>query len=255
MSNSKSPIASETVAAPVQPQQCSMSASTAEANHHHETLAIIPARGGSKGIPQKNMQDIGGKPLIWYSIQVALAAGNIDRVIVSTDSEEIAEAAKKAGAEVPFLRPSKIAGDTSEIMHAILYTKDRLYKEERYSPGYQICMYPTHPFRKVSTVSQLVATLKRGHTRVTTYKEIEAPIGGFLFGDETTSQLTDQNAMPGGVYRRSYGHFLGRALRLTPHKEYIHLLTDPIELIDIDNWEDLFLAREIINNNMYDFEL
>ncbi|MFD0917601.1 pseudaminic acid cytidylyltransferase [Pseudahrensia aquimaris] len=83
-------------------------------------LAIIPARGGSKRIPRKNLKDFHGRPIIGYSIDAALAAQNIDRVIVSTDDQEIAEVAKRLGAEVPFIRPDHLSDDhatTMDVLH------------------------------------------------------------------------------------------------------------------------------------------
>ena len=80
-------------------------------------LAIIPARGGSKGIPKKNIYNVAGHPLIYYSIEAAKAAkeaGAVDRVIVSTDSEEIAAVARECGAEVPFIRPAELSSDKSK---------------------------------------------------------------------------------------------------------------------------------------------
>jgi CMP-N-acetylneuraminic acid synthetase len=79
-----------------------------------KVLAIIPARGGSKGIPRKNIRDLCGKPLIAYSIEAAIKSRLINRVIVSTDDEEIAEISKSFGAEVPFMRPVCLAEDRSE---------------------------------------------------------------------------------------------------------------------------------------------
>ena len=78
-----------------------------------KTIAIIPARGGSKSVPRKNIRNICGKPLIYYSIKTALDSKKIDRVIVSTDDEEIGDIAKEYGAEVPFIRPSNISDDYS----------------------------------------------------------------------------------------------------------------------------------------------
>jgi len=76
-------------------------------------IALIPARGGSKSIPKKNIIDVGGYPLIAYSIAAAKLSNLIDRIIVSTDSKEISEISKKYGAEVPFLRPAEFATNTS----------------------------------------------------------------------------------------------------------------------------------------------
>ncbi len=93
-----------------------------------KAVAIIPARGGSKRIPRKNIKDFHGKPLIAYSIQTALESKLFDKVIVTTDDEEIAEIAKKYGAEVPFIRPKELSDDFSGtadvIEHALKWLKD-----------------------------------------------------------------------------------------------------------------------------------
>ncbi|MGB5793122.1 pseudaminic acid cytidylyltransferase [Poseidonibacter sp.] len=97
-------------------------------NRKNNAVAIIPARGGSKRIPRKNIKDFFGKPLIAYSIEVALKSNLFDKVIVSTDDEEIATVAKKHGAEVPFLRPKELSDDftgTDDVVnHAIKYLTD-----------------------------------------------------------------------------------------------------------------------------------
>src|SRR5436309_11175411 len=85
-------------------------------------LALIPARGGSKGIPRKNVREFLGKPLIAWSIEQALASERIDRLIVSTEDEEIAAVSRQFGAEVPFMRPAEFAADVSPVSEAILHT-------------------------------------------------------------------------------------------------------------------------------------
>ncbi len=109
-------------------------------------LAVIPARGGSKGIPKKNIKELAGKPLIFYTIEAAIASNIFSKVIVSTDDEEIAAVALNYGAEVPFLRPKEIAGDLipsdDVIFHALSYYQERgmEYKE--------VCkLQPTSPLR------------------------------------------------------------------------------------------------------------
>ena len=108
-------------------------------------LAIIPARGGSKRIPQKNIRLFEGKPLIAYSIEVASQSHCFDKIIVSTDSEEIAEVAREYGAEVPFIRPSALADDftgtTAVTRHAIGAMQELGFKYE-----YSCCIYATAPF-------------------------------------------------------------------------------------------------------------
>lgn len=112
-------------------------------------LAIIPARGGSKGIPGKNIYPVAGKPLIYYTIHAArqaLEKGAVDKLIVSTDSEQIAETARQYGAEVPFLRPKELAGDKSKsadlMIHAIKFYESQ---GERFDDI--ILLQPTSPLR------------------------------------------------------------------------------------------------------------
>ena len=89
-------------------------------------LALIPARGGSKGIKNKNIIDLCGKPLIQYSIDAALQSKYIDDVVVSTDSQAIADVSKKCGAEVPFLRPAELASDTAKSIDAVIHAVNTL---------------------------------------------------------------------------------------------------------------------------------
>ncbi|PRY85669.1 pseudaminic acid cytidylyltransferase [Mongoliibacter ruber] len=108
-------------------------------------LCIIPARGGSKRIPRKNVKDFLGKPIIAYSIEVALQSGLFDEVMVSTDDIEIAEVGKKYGAKVPFLRSSKNSNDyasTSDVINEVLVC----YKENGIHFDFCCCLYPTAPF-------------------------------------------------------------------------------------------------------------
>lgn len=108
-------------------------------------IAIIPARGGSKRIPRKNIKPFAGKPMIGYAIEAALACGQLDRVIVSTDDDEIAETAEKYGAELPFRRPADLADDHTPtvpvIQHAI-----RACNDLGWDVTYGCCIYPGVPF-------------------------------------------------------------------------------------------------------------
>ena len=98
-----------------------------------ECLAIIPARGGSKGIPRKNLRLLAGKPLLAYSIEQALASGRVSRVVVSTDDAEIADVARTYGAEVVH-RPDDISGDTASSEAALLHTLKYLERTDAYAP-------------------------------------------------------------------------------------------------------------------------
>lgn len=111
-------------------------------------LAIIPARSGSKRIPNKNIRNFLGKPLLAYTIEQARACNFIDRIIIDTDSPQIAKIALKFGAEAPWLRPKRLAQDKSKIVDSILYNLRRLKKEENYQPDYVIILQTTSPLRE-----------------------------------------------------------------------------------------------------------
>lgn len=110
-------------------------------------LAIIPARGGSKRIPRKNIRDFLGKPIITYSIETALASSIFEEVMVSTDDEEIAEVAKKYGASVPFMRSKENADDHATTVDVLLEVLNK-YKEENKHFDNGCCIYPTAPLLK-----------------------------------------------------------------------------------------------------------
>lgn len=108
-------------------------------------LAVIPARGGSRRIPKKNIKEFAGKPMLAHSILAARASGLFDKIVVSTDSEEIAEVAKQFGADIPFLRPANLADDytgTNDVVaHAI-----RHYRDQGITVDTVCCIYATAPF-------------------------------------------------------------------------------------------------------------
>ena len=121
-----------------------------------KVLVIIPARGGSKGIPRKNIKDFAGYPLIAYSIAAGKRAKSVDRVIVSTDDEEIAEVSRNCGAEVPFLRPSELAQDNTTDMPVISHVLERLKKDGKYDPEIVVQLRPTTPIRPLFCVDDAV---------------------------------------------------------------------------------------------------
>src|SRR5512140_3943973 len=112
-----------------------------------DTLAIIPARGGSKGIPRKNIRDVAGYPLIAYSIAAGLQARTVTRVIVSTDDEEIAAVAREWGAETPFLRPAEFAQDKTTDLPVFEHALKWLEEVEGYHPDVIVQLRPTSPIR------------------------------------------------------------------------------------------------------------
>ncbi len=110
-------------------------------------LAIIPARGGSKGLPGKNIMSLSGKPLIAHTIEAAIESEYVSRVIVSTDDKDIADVAVLSGAEVPFLRPEELSGDKSKAIDAYIYTIDELKRTENIEYGEFVVLQPTSPLR------------------------------------------------------------------------------------------------------------
>jgi N-acylneuraminate cytidylyltransferase len=125
-----------------------------------EVLAVIPARGGSKGIPRKNLALIAGVPLVAHSIRHGLDARTIDRVIVSTEDAEIAEIARAAGADVPFLRPGELAGDDVLDQPVFRHVLERLLETEGYEPELVVHLRPTTPFRRTIWIDEAISTLR-----------------------------------------------------------------------------------------------
>jgi YrbI family 3-deoxy-D-manno-octulosonate 8-phosphate phosphatase len=124
-----------------------------------EILALIPARGGSKGIPRKNIRSFAGFPLIAWSIAAGLQSRSISRVIVSTDDEEIAEVAREYGAEVPFLRPRELAQDRTADLPVFEHALKWLEDIEAYKPSIVVQLRPTSPIRPADCVDSAVRIL------------------------------------------------------------------------------------------------
>jgi len=124
-------------------------------------LALIPARGGSKGVPRKNIRLLGNKPLIGWTIEAAKNCSFKMRTVVSTDDPDIAEIAKSFGAEVPFLRPTELATDTTADYPVCVHALDWLLKNEHYKPDLIVWLRPTTPMRQSQdiddSIKQIVA--------------------------------------------------------------------------------------------------
>jgi len=124
-------------------------------------LAIIPARGGSKRIPRKNVRPFAGKPMIGYAIATALASGLFRDVVVSTDDDEIAAVARELGASVPFKRPDQLADDHTPTVPVIAHALEA-YAALAGAPDEVCCIYPGVPFLEVEDLRQALALLERG---------------------------------------------------------------------------------------------
>ena len=126
------------------------------------TVAFIFARGGSKGLPGKNTRSFGGKPLIAWSIECALSVGSIDRVLVSTDSEEIAAISKKYGADVPFMRPPELATDESPEWLSWRHALEYVRSSSGALPEVMVSLPTTSPLRRVDDVESCIGQFSKG---------------------------------------------------------------------------------------------
>lgn len=137
-------------------------------------MALIPARGGSKGIPRKNLVMLGGKPLIAYSIEHALSSRYITRTVVSTDDAEIASVALHCGAEVPFFRPSEFAQDLSPDIDVFRHALEWLRDKEGYLCELVVHLRPTGPVRRVEVIDDAIR-LMLGHPEVDSLRSVSWP--------------------------------------------------------------------------------
>lgn len=123
-------------------------------------IAIIPARGGSKRIPRKNIREFAGKPMIAYAITAAKHSGLFEHVIVSTDDQQIAEEAEEWGAETPFMRPSELASDYAATVPVIAHATAQC-KKKGWNAEYICCIYPTVPFLQIDDLLQAFQQLQQ----------------------------------------------------------------------------------------------
>jgi N-acylneuraminate cytidylyltransferase len=160
----------------------------------NDTIAIIPARAGSKSLLDKNIKLLLGHPLIAYSIALAKLSNKIDKVIVSTDSQQYAEIAKQYGAEVPFIRPEEYATDSATdrdfLLHAMLWFKDN----ENYIPEYWVHLRPTTPLREVSIIDNAIDIIKSDKQATSLrsgHKAPESPLKWFVKKNDYFMGLID----------------------------------------------------------------
>ncbi len=229
-------------------------------------LGLIPARGGSKGIPRKNLRELAGKPLIAWSIEAALKSCEIDRVVVSTDDEEIAEAARKYGAEVPFMRPSELAQDDTPGIcvqfHALEWLRDR----QGYMPDYSLLLQPTSPLRIHEDIDNIIVMTreKRAEAALSLIiaeqnpfwmKKIDSDGHVSPFLDESHYHMAQRQDLP-KVYIPNGALFVANAALLLKHRSVLPLETYgyimPAERsIDINSeWEfaiaEMLLKRRLL---------
>jgi len=126
----------------------------------HKVVCVIPARGGSKGVPRKNIKQLAGRPLIAYTIEQALQSQYIDRTIVSTEDREIADISKQCGAEVPFMRPDALSGDQVATVDVLLHAIEWLTEDDKYNFDILVLLHATAPLRSIQDIDSCIAMLK-----------------------------------------------------------------------------------------------
>jgi CMP-N,N'-diacetyllegionaminic acid synthase len=135
-------------------------------------LGLVPARGGSKGVPGKNLRRLGGRPLLEYTAQAAAGSGVLDRVVLSTDSPEIADAGRRAGLDVPFMRPIELAQDDTPMLPVVEHALAAL-DAEAWTADVIVLLQPTSPLRRPEHIRHAVDLLQRtGADSVVTVVEI-----------------------------------------------------------------------------------
>jgi CMP-N,N'-diacetyllegionaminic acid synthase len=227
-------------------------------------LAIIPARGGSKGIKRKNLVPLAGKPLLVHSIEHAHASRCVTRVLVSTEDREIADVAREAGAEVPFMRPDILAGDTVLDLPVFKHVLDTLMELESYVPDLIVHLRPTTPLRRDGWIDDAVERLWT-NARADSIRSVSAPaqhpyrvfrIGsdGFLDAimrhEHPMPYLLRRQDLPAMYY---YNCVIDVTRPATIQKmnsmtgdHILPFVMEPDDVIDIDSPRDLAIARMLM---------
>lgn len=162
-------------------------------------LIIIPARGGSKGVPGKNKKLLNGKPLLHYTIEAALALFDKNLVCVSTDDPEIKRCAEDAGINVPFLRPDELATDVSGTREVLLHAI-QFYENKGYYPDTVVLLQPTSPFRTSENIKEAMSLYNNNFDMVVSVKETKANPYYILFEEDNNGYLV--NSKKGNFIRR-----------------------------------------------------
>ena len=218
------------------------------------SIAVITARGGSKRIPRKNIREFCGRPIIAYSIEVALASHVFDEVMVSTDDEEIKEIALQYGAKVPFMRSKETSGDNAMTYRVLLEVLDS-YKKRGMEFEYMCCIYPTAPFITVDNLKKAMYMLKSENldSVLPVVQFSFPPQRGFVMQNGKIAFQWPENAMmrsqdlepiyhdAGQFYCVNVENFMKNHSLITENTKSIIL--DDLEVQDIDNESDWKMAE------------
>lgn len=219
------------------------------------TLALIPARGGSKGIPRKNIREIAGRPLIAWTIEAARAAKGVERVVVSTDDEEIAGVAREWGADVPFMRPAALASDEAPGIAPVLHAIEQLPDHDAL-----ILLQATSPLRTAAQIDALLAFAQEsGASSVVSVREVEdhpawmfrRDTDGALHRYDTSADAARRQDLP-DLYTLNGAMYWIETQRLRDTKELVSADTlgftmDEESSIDIDTMLDWRIAELLLS--------
>lgn len=227
-------------------------------------LAVITARGGSKGLPGKNIRKLAGKPLICWTIKQALATTFIDKVIVSTDDSKIAAIAKKCGADVPFIRPKALATTSAKSIDVILHALNWLEKYNNQEYDLVILLQPTSPLRTTGDIKQALRLLfvKKAKVIVSVCKADHPPLWSntlppdLNMGRFIKSHIIDRDrqALP-CYYRLNGAIYVSEAGYLKKHRSFLGkdtyaYIMDNDRSVDIDTIMDFIMAEMIMRQKM-----
>jgi N-acylneuraminate cytidylyltransferase len=233
-----------------------------------EVLALVPARGGSKSIPRKNIINFAGYPLISYSIAAGLAAEKVNRVIVSTDDDEIAEISRVYGAETPFLRPSKYSQDHTPDLPVFIHALEWLAENEDYHPDIVVQLRPTSPFRRARHIDEAVFRLIENpqadavRTVCVPFQNpfkmwrigpdgLMIPLGRDL-GIQPEPYNQPRQMLPEVYWQTGYVDAAWTDTILRKHsmtgEAILPLIIDPAEWVDIDSLDDWRRAERLIES-------
>lgn len=224
-------------------------------------LAIIPARGGSKGVYRKNIKNLNGKPLISYTIEAGKKSKYIDRLVVSTDDKEIAEVSEKYGAEIPCLRPETLSGDASPTVDSVIHMINYLKQNEGYIPTHVMLLQCTSPLRNYKHINEAVEKFKNSSkSALVSVCESEVnPYWTNVFdGDELKPfikngcEITRRQDLP-SIYRLNGAIYIIRTDILLEEKTFqpsslTGYIMDTYYSVDIDTELDFKIAEVIMND-------
>lgn len=227
----------------------------------NKILGLITARGGSKGIPGKNIKELAGKPLIAYTIEAAHASGIFDRLMISTDDEKIAAIAKQYDCEVPFMRPAELAQDKTPHLEVVLHAVTWLKEHEHYIPDAVMILQPTAPFRTATHIREAAVLFETsGADSVVSVSEVPShhhPQWQFtvddnkkiaIFTGEPFSRIIRRRQDLSKTYTRNGAVYLFKTKLLSDPIEpnfygdhvaaYVMSLEDSINIDTMDDWNE-----------------